>query len=93
MKSEYFALSTSCKELFPLMDPTKELGCIGNSVADSSNLHIKIHNDSVGALTLVKLEPCWMTLRSKQCAIYTTGFKRISSLVEWYYGKSSHLSN
>jgi hypothetical protein len=70
MESEYIALSTSCKDLFPLVDLIKELGgCLGVPVNDSSNLHIKIHEDNVGALTLGKLEPRRMTLRSKHYAI------------------------
>ena len=70
MESEYIALSISCKDLFPLINLIKELGgCLGISVSDSSNLHIKIHKDNVGALTLGKLEPRQMTLRSKHYTI------------------------
>ena len=51
------------------MDLTKELGgCLGILVSDSSNLHIKMHEDNVGALTLGKSEPHQMTLRSKHYA-------------------------
>jgi hypothetical protein len=32
-------------------------------------MHVKIHEDNVGALVLGKLEPCHMTPRSKQYAI------------------------
>ena len=70
MESEYIALSASCKDSLPTVDLIKELGgCLGISVADSFNIHIKINNDNVGALTLGKLEPCWMTLRSKHYVI------------------------
>ena len=66
MESEYIALITSCKDLSPPVDLIKELGgCLGISVSDSSNLHIKIHDDNIGALTLSKLGTRQMTLRSK----------------------------
>jgi hypothetical protein len=32
-------------------------------------VHVKIHEDNVGALALGKLEPRWMTMRSKHYAI------------------------
>ena len=70
MEAEYIAMSTSCKDLFPLVDLIKELGgCLGLSISQTSNLHIKVHEDNVGALTLGKLEPRHMTLRSKHYAI------------------------
>jgi hypothetical protein len=70
MESEYIALSTSCKELFPLIDLVKELGgCLGLDVSDTVNLHVRIHEDNVGALTLGKLEPRRMTPRSKHYAV------------------------
>ena len=70
MESEYIALSTSCKELFPLIDLVKELGgCLGLDISDTVNLHVRIHEDNVGALTLGKLEPRRMTPRSKHYAV------------------------
>ena len=66
MEAEYVAMSTACKDLFPLIDLVRELGgCLGIPVRDSSNLHVRIHEDNVRALTLGKLEPRRMTLRSK----------------------------
>ncbi len=35
----------------------------------SAQMHIKIHEDNVGALILAKLEPCQMTPRSKHYAV------------------------
>ena len=70
MEAEYVAMSTACKDLFPLIDLVRELGgCLGIPVRDSSNLHVRIHEDNVGALTLGKLEPRRMKLRSKHYAV------------------------
>ena len=56
MEAEYVALSTSCQDLFPIIDVTKELCAIFNlDMQASADLHIKIHKDCVGALMLGKL--------------------------------------
>ena len=39
------------------------------SIDDITRMHVKIHEDNVGALTLGKLEPKRMTPRSKHYAI------------------------
>ena len=70
MEAEYIALSQSCKDLFPIMDLLSELSDILSLHADlSPHLHIQIHEDNVGALTLGKLEPRRMTPRSKHYAL------------------------
>ena len=74
MEAEYVALSTSCKDLFPLIDVTQEICSIFGShfnlqLRDKTDMHIKIHEDNAGALTLGKLEPRRMTPRSKHYAI------------------------
>jgi hypothetical protein len=70
MEAEYVALSASCKELFPLIDLTTELtSTIGLKLNTTTDMHIKIHEDNVGALILGKLEPRRMTPRSKHYAI------------------------
>jgi hypothetical protein len=70
MEAEYVALSTSCKDLFPLLDLIYELaGACGLPVRKNTNLHVKVHEDNVGALTLGRLEPRRMTPRSKHYAI------------------------
>jgi len=73
MEAEYVALSTSCHDLFPLIDLTNEICTkfnIGNcSFNSAARLHIKIHEDNIGALALGKLEPQRMTPRSKHYAI------------------------
>ena len=74
MEAEYVALSASCKDLFPLIDITKEICSnfgpqFNLHLRDITNMHIKIHEDNAGALTLGKLEPRRMTPRSKHYAI------------------------
>ena len=71
MEAEYVALSTACKDLFPIVAMVKELAsAVGIQVEDVAKMHIKIHEDNVGALTLAKLEePGRMTPRSKHYAI------------------------
>ena len=70
MEAEYVALSTACRDLFPLIDITEELSTALNITAKSgTKMHIKIHEDNVGALVLGKLEPQWMTPRSKYYAV------------------------
>jgi hypothetical protein len=70
MEAEYIALSTSCHDLFLLIDITNEL-CTALQVEmqTKTQMHIKIHEDNIGALTLGKLEPRRMTPRSKHYAI------------------------
>ena len=70
METEYVALSTSCHDLFPLINITNEL-CIALQVDmhAETHMHIKICEDKVRALTLGKLEPRRMTPRSKHYAL------------------------
>ncbi len=72
MEAEYVALSTSCRDLFPLIDITNKI-CAKFDIGDCSfngaaQLHIKIHGDNVGALALGKLELRRMTPQSKHYA-------------------------
>jgi hypothetical protein len=70
MEAEYIALSTACRDLFPLIDKLTEITCILNvTFKPASNLHIRIHEDNAGALVLGKLEPRCMTPRSKHYAV------------------------
>ncbi len=73
MEAEYVALSTSCRDLFPLINITNKI-CAKFDIGDcpfnsAAQLHIEIHEDSVGALALGKLEPWRMTPWSKHYAI------------------------
>ncbi|KAL7476718.1 hypothetical protein ACHAW6_002560 [Cyclotella cf. meneghiniana] len=70
MEEEYVALSTSCKDLFPLVDLIRKLcSAVGLNVTAVANMHVKIHEDNVGALTLAYLEPQCMIPCSKHYAI------------------------
>ena len=70
MESEYIALSTTCKDLLPIVDLVKAIGTVfGLPVGDSSNMHVRVHEDNVGTLTLGNLGPRRMTLRSNHYAI------------------------
>jgi hypothetical protein len=58
MEALYVALSSSCRNLFPLIDITKELSSTFDlQMQMNANMHIKIHKENVGALALGKLEP------------------------------------
>ena len=47
MEAEYVALSTSCKELFPIIDIVKELGEAMNfPLEQETSMHIIIHKDN-----------------------------------------------
>jgi len=70
MEVEYVALSKSCRDLFPLIDITKELCKIFKiDLRKEIDMHIKIHEDNVGTLILGKLEPRRMTPCSKHYTI------------------------
>ena len=70
MEAEYIALSQACKDLFPIIDLVNELALtLHLHMPQSPPLHIRVHEDNVGALTLGKLEPRRMTPRSKHYAL------------------------
>ncbi|KAL7475748.1 hypothetical protein ACHAW6_006117 [Cyclotella cf. meneghiniana] len=70
MEAEYVALSTACKDLFPLLDLVCELSTAVGLPSDiGSHLHCKVHKDHISALTLAYLESHHMTPWSKQYAI------------------------
>ena len=63
-------LSTTCKDLFPIIDIMKEICTVLEvHLHDIANMQIKIHKDNAGALTLGRLEPHCMTPRSKHYAV------------------------
>jgi hypothetical protein len=80
MEAEYVSLSTACKDLFPVIDLVKALSsAVGLSDDLVANLHGKIFEDNVGALSLAKLEPARMTPRSKHyCLKYHWFRTRVS---------------
>ena len=70
MEAEYVAMSTACKDLFPVVDVIRSLSvAVGLGDDFDTRFHIKVHEDNVGALTLGRLEPGRMTPRSKHYAI------------------------
>jgi hypothetical protein len=70
MEAEYISISTACRDLFPVVALVKEIGrTVGFTQDFISKIHVRIHEDNVGALTLGKLEPRRMTPRSKHYAI------------------------
>ena len=71
MEAEYIVLSQACRDLFPSIDLVNELSATLNLTSTTTlpRLHIRVHEDNVGALTLGKLEPRHMTPRSKHYAL------------------------
>jgi hypothetical protein len=53
MEAEYVALSTSCRDLFPLIDVTREI-CTAFLIemSGTAQMHIKIHEDKLELLHL-----------------------------------------
>jgi hypothetical protein len=83
MEAEYIAFSTACKDLIPVVGIIRELSkTVGLNDGFVANLHIKIHEDNVGALTLAKMEPGRMTPRSKHYAIKYHWFREFISKPE-----------
>ena len=80
MEAEYVALSTACKDLIPVVGMVRDLSeAVGMDSSFNAKLHIKIHEDNVGALTLARLEPARMTPRSKHYAIKYHWFREYVS--------------
>ncbi len=70
MEAEYVALSTLCRDLFPLIDVAKEIcSTFSLNLPDKTNMHLTIHEDNVDTLMLGQLEPRRMTPRSKHYAV------------------------
>ncbi len=70
MEAEYVALSSLCRDLFPLIDITREIcSALLLHTPDTAQMHMKIHEDNICALILGQLEPRRMTPRSKHYAV------------------------
>ena len=83
MEAEYVAFSMACKGLIPVICVIQELSkAVGLGENFITNLHIKIHEENVGALTLAKLEPGRMTPWSNHYAIKYNWFCEFISLSE-----------
>ena len=69
-EAKYIALSRACKDLLPLIAVIRELSAaVGLADSFTSNIHCKVHEDNVGALTLACLEPRHMTPHSKHYTV------------------------
>jgi hypothetical protein len=70
MEAEYVALSTSCKDPFSIIDIiTKLCHTLNISLHNEADLHMKVHEDNSGALTLGLFEPRQMTPQSKHYVV------------------------
>ncbi|KAL7477039.1 hypothetical protein ACHAW6_002860, partial [Cyclotella cf. meneghiniana] len=77
MEAEYVALSTACKDLLPLVAVIHELSAaVGLDASFTSNIHCKIHEDNMGALTLACFGPRCMSPHSKHYAIKYHWFRK-----------------
>ena len=77
MEEEYVALSSACKDLFPVMDVLSDIaGDLSILSSDSAKIHVRVHEDNAGALTLAKMEPGQMTPRSKHYALRYHWFRQ-----------------
>ncbi|KAL7546901.1 hypothetical protein ACHAWF_010227 [Thalassiosira exigua] len=66
MEAGYVALSSTMNALLSFVDLVKEIAAFWIlPVKGGAGLHVRVHEDNVGALTLAGLEPRRMTLRSK----------------------------
>jgi hypothetical protein len=76
MEAEYIALSTSMKEVLPLIRLFRAIGrTIGLDDNVLATFKTTVWEDNAGALTLAKLEPGRMTPRSKHYAIIYHWFR------------------
>lgn len=76
MEAEIVAMSSCCKELFPIIDMVGEIGkAVGLTANEATKMHIAIHEDNAGALILAKTVPPQFTPRSKHYAIKTHWFR------------------
>ena len=77
METEYVECSASCCELFPLIDVTNKIcSALHLTLSDTTTMHVKIHEDTVGTLILGQLEPRRMTLCSKHYAVKYHWFRK-----------------
>jgi hypothetical protein len=91
MEAEYVALSSSCCDLFLLVDITQEIcSALFLHPPDTVQMHIKIHEDNVGTLILGQLEPGQMTPRSTHYVVQYHCFLRTSSSLQNSTGQNCH---
>ena len=70
MEAEYVALGTCCRSLFPIIRTVKGIAeAINLDAKEVTEMHVQLHEDNAGALTLAKLEYPRMTPRTKWYAV------------------------
>jgi hypothetical protein len=76
MEAETIALTSCCRELFPIMDQVAEIvNAVGMPDPDNPTMHVTIHEDNSGALILANTLPPQFTPRSKYYAVKTVWFR------------------
>ena len=81
MEAEIVALGACCKELMPIIDMVDDISdAVGLSRTEAPKMHVRIHEDNAGALTLAKMVPPQFTPRSKHYAVKTHWFR--SQIIE-----------
>ena len=76
MEAEVVAFVACCRELFPILKIVVQVGnAFGMKVREGCNFHVHMHEDNVGALTLLNTKPPQFTPRSKHYAIKTNWFR------------------
>ena len=76
MQSEVISLAACCRELIPIVNMVEEIGsAVGLSTAESTKMHVCIHEDNAGALVLANTLPPQSTPASKHYAVKTHWFR------------------
>lgn len=76
MEAEVVAFVACCRELFPILDIVGQVGkALNMDVKDGCNFHVRMHEDNIGALTLLNTKPPQCTPCSKHYAIKTNCFR------------------
>ena len=76
MQSEVISLTACFREPIPIVNMVKEIGsAVGLSTAESTKMHVYIHEDNEDALVLVDTLPPQFTPASKQYAVKVHWFR------------------
>ena len=76
MEAEVVAFVACCRELFPIIDLVDQIGdAAGVSPEEVCRMHIKLHEDNMGALALLMTPPPQHTPCSKHFALKTNWFR------------------
>lgn len=76
VEAEVVAFVACCQELFPIINIVDQFGdSVGVTHEEQCQMHIKMHEDNVGALALLTTSPPQHTPCSKHYAIKTNWFR------------------